>query len=87
MTKDKIIKAAEAVSPMFGRRGSFVNTDGEWCSCKTPAMFKAYLEGLGFEVVKCYATNFSSAIAETADGYQIAYNGHCRLIDRKESTP
>ena len=80
LTKEKIIQTAEAVSPMFGRGGGFVNTDGEWCSCTTPAKFKAYLERLGFEVVKCYATDFSTAIAETADGYQLAYNGHCRKI-------
>lgn len=83
LTKEKIIQAAEAVSLLYGRIGSFVCTDGEWSSCSNPAKFKEYLERMGFEVVKCYATSFSSAIAETADGYQIAYNGHCRLIDRK----
>lgn len=81
LTKEKIIQAAKAVSPMFGRRGSFVSTDGEWCRCLTPEKFKAYLERMGFEVVKCYATSFSNAIAETADGYKIAYNGHCSMIE------
>lgn len=82
LTREKIIQTAEIVSPMFGHVGGFVNTDGEWCSCTTPAKFKAYLERLGFKVVKCYATRFSSAIAETADGYELAYNGYCRLIVR-----
>lgn len=81
LTREKIIQAAETVSPMFGRVGSFVNTDGEWCSCTTTEKFRAYLESLGFEVVKCYATDFSTAIAETVDGYKLAYNGHCGLID------
>lgn len=77
MTKDKIIEAANYVSPRYGKIGSFVDTDGEWCTRTTPSKFRAYLERLGFEVVRCYSTNYASAIAETADGYTIAYNGHC----------
>lgn len=80
LTKEKIIKTAESVSPMFGRVGGFINTDGEWCRSTTPEKFKAYLESLGFTVVKCYATSYSSAIAETIDGYKLAYNGHCGKI-------
>ena len=79
MTREMIIQAAERVSPMFGKIGSFVNTDGEWCTCTTPAKFKTYLERLGFTVVRCYSTSFSTAIAETEDGYMIAYNGNCML--------
>lgn len=77
MTRMEIIKAAEVVSPIGGAIGSFVSTDGEWCTCTTPAKFRAYLEKLGFQVVKCESTSFSTAIAQTADGYVIAYNGSC----------
>lgn len=80
LTREKIIQTAETVSPISGRIGGFVNTDGEWCGCTTPEKFRAYLERLGFTVVKCYATAFSNAIAETAEGYQMAYNGHCRKV-------
>ena len=62
LTREKIIKTAEEVSPMFGRVGGFVSTDGEWCRCTTPAKFKVYLEKLGFVVTACYATDFSTGL-------------------------
>lgn len=83
LTREKIIEVANRVSPMFGSVGGFVNTDGEWCTCTTPEKFKAYLERLGFKVVKCYATAYSTAIAETSDGYKLAYNGNCSIIHSK----
>ena len=86
LTREKIIKTAEEASPMFGRVGGFVSTDGEWCRCTTPAKFKVYLEKLGFVVTACYATDFSTAIAETADGYKLAYNGHCALLRGSDLT-
>ena len=72
-TKQKIIEAAT-------RReyGGFVNTDGEWCMTRNPEEFKAFLEDeFGFEVVECKEAPGSTAIAVTADGYVIAWNGYC----------
>lgn len=80
LTKEKIIAAAEEVSPRFGKVGGFVSLDADWCASNTPKKFKAYLERFGFVVTACYATDFSTAIAETADGYKLAYNGHCSLL-------
>ena len=80
ITREKIMETANYVSPIFGRIGGYVNTDGKWSECNTTEKFKAYLESLGFLVIKCYSTSYSSAIAETADGYRIAYNGNCVMI-------
>lgn len=81
-TKDQVIAAANRKS--YCGTGGYVNTDGEWCTCTTPEKFRGFLERLGFEVTHCYSTSFSTAIAETADGYKIAYNGHCKKMDVKE---
>lgn len=81
-TREKIIAAAKYTLPEWGCNGSFVNTDGKWNSCRTPREFKNFLEKeFGFTVVKCYSTEYSTAIAETSDGYEISYNGHCKKID------
>lgn len=80
MDKKTIIEAAKRVSPIFKCTGSFVSTDGVWCTCNTPAKLKAYIESLGFKVVKAYDEPFSAAIVETADGYKIAFNGHCKKM-------
>lgn len=77
MNKETIIKVANYVSPIYGKIGSFVNTDGNWILSNTPEKFRAYLENMGFNVINCYETRFSTAIAETIDGYVIAYNGNC----------
>lgn len=72
-TKEQIINAAS--KPY----GEFVNTDGKWCMTRTPEQFKAFLENtFGFEVVECKSTNNSTAVAITADGLSIAWNGYCR---------
>lgn len=78
-TREKVIEAANYISPIFGRIGAFVNTDGKWCESNNPEKFKAYLESIGFEVTNCFSTSFSSAIAETSDGYRISYNGNCTI--------
>lgn len=62
----------------------FVNTDGEWCSTRTPEEFKRFLEKEGFEVVDCFSRPGTTAIAITTDGYRIAWNGHCRKLTREE---
>lgn len=80
-TKEKIIEAANRKSIYSDHTGDFVNTDGEWCMTRTPEQFKAFLEeAFGFEVIECKPTNNSTAIATTADGLQIAWNGFCRKI-------
>lgn len=72
-TRQKIIEVATRTE-----HGGFVNTDGEWCMTRTPEQFKAFLESeFWFEVVECKATAGSTAIAVTADGYVIAWNGYC----------
>lgn len=76
--KREIIKAAN--ESMYGMYGNFVDRDSKWISAETPEKFKSYLESIGFEVTNCYATNESKAIAETADGYIIAYNGFCTIV-------
>lgn len=69
-TKQKIIEAAN--------RGDFVNTDGNWCMTRTPEEFKTFLEKeFGFEVVECKSIAGCTAIAVTADGYVIGWNGYC----------
>lgn len=80
MTRNEIIKAANYCSPIYGKIGGYVCTDGEWCLCTTPKKFQAYLESLGFEIKRCYSTSRSNAVAETKDGYMIAYNGNCSLL-------
>ena len=72
-TRQNIIEAATR-----DQMGHFVNTDGKWCMTRNPGEFKAFLEDeFGFEVVECKATAGSTAIAVTADGYVIAWNGYC----------
>ena len=79
MDKETIIKAANYVSPIYGKIGSFVDPDSDWLSSNTPDKFRSYLENMGFNVINCYETRFSSAIAEAVDGYVIAYNGNCTI--------
>lgn len=77
-TKEKIIEAANRKSPYSGCTGGFVNTDGEWCMTRTPEQFREFLERVfGFMVTECKATCGSTAIATTACGLQIAWNGFC----------
>lgn len=72
-TKEKIINAASK------EHGGFVNTDGAWCMIRTPEQFKVFLENtFGFEVIECNSANNSTAVAITADGLEIAWNGYCR---------
>lgn len=74
-TKEKIVEAASKA------HGEFVNTDGAWCMANTPEQFKAFLEKtFGFEVLDCKATTYSTAIATTACGLSIAWNGHCSRV-------
>lgn len=74
-TKEKIINAASK------EHGGFVNTDGAWSMTRTPAQFKAFLENtFGFEVTECKSANNSTAVAITADGLTIAWNGYCKKI-------
>ena len=71
-TKEKIIEAANL------EHGGFVNTDGAWCSTNNEYEFKRFLESaFGFEVVECKETKYSTAVATTACGLQIAWNGYC----------
>lgn len=80
-TKEKIIEAANHKSPYADFPGAYVNTDGEWCMTETPEQFKAFLEKTyGFEVVECKATAYSTAVATTACGLSIAWNGFCSRI-------
>lgn len=71
-TKEKIIAAASK------QYGGFVDTAGAWCMASTPEQFRAFLENqFGFEIIECKATKYSTAVAITADGLSIAWNGHC----------
>lgn len=73
-TKNKIIEAATA------QFGNFVDTDGAWCMTRTPAEFKEFLEKeFGFDIVECRETAGSTAVAKTAEGIKISWNGHCSL--------
>lgn len=76
-TKEKIIEAASKA------HGGFANTDGAWCMTNTPEQFKEFLEKtFGFEVVECKVTAYCAAVATTACGLSIAWNGYCsRLTD------
>lgn len=74
MTKEKIIEVANKTT--HWGTGGFVNTDCIWCTCNTPEKLKAYIESLGFEVVRAFSTSTCSALVETKDGYRLAYNGH-----------
>lgn len=71
-TKEKVTEAANRA------HGGFVNTDGDWCMTRTPSEFRGFLAKLGFEVTECKETAESTAIAITAEGYKIAWNGYCR---------
>ena len=75
--KQKFYEAANS-----SEYGGFVrgSSEGEWVLASNPKAFKSYLENIGFEVVKCEETAYSTAIAETACGLRIAYNGHCSNI-------
>lgn len=80
-TKQNIMDAAVRKTFVPGFTGDFVNTDGKWCLCRTPEEFKTFLESeFGFKVVRCYETETATAIAETEDGYKIAYNGYCTTL-------
>lgn len=79
-TKEKIIEAANRKSPYWDRTGGFANTDGEWCMTSTPEQFKEFLEGAGFVVIECRAAGGATAIATTACGLQIAWNGFCHRV-------
>lgn len=74
-TKGKIINTASK------EHGGFVDTDGAWCMTSSPEQFKTFLENtFGFEVLECKSTNYSTAVAFTADGLQIAWNGYCKQL-------
>lgn len=78
-TKERIIAAANRSS-----YGGYVDTDGAWCQTRNAEEFKAFLEkAFAFSVTACRATVTSTAVATTADGYRISWNGHCSLADRK----
>ena len=62
--------------------GGFICTDGEWCSCRSTKEFKEFIERQGFEVESCVETSACSALATTKDGYQFAYNGLCKKINK-----
>lgn len=62
--------------------GAFVNTDGEWCSCKSPESLAAYIASLGFAVTRAYKAPYSTAIVETREGVRVAYNGGCSMMER-----
>lgn len=80
-TKEKIIEAANRKSLYSDYTGDFVYTDGAWCMTRTPGQFKEFLEkAFGFEVIECKATTYSTAIATTACGLRIAWNGFCSRV-------
>ena len=80
MTKEIIMEVANRPGRMLGGEGGYVDTDGEWCLCHTPAKLKKYIESLGFKVVKATKTCGCSAWIETACGYGMAYTGFvCRV--------
>lgn len=80
-TRERIVEAANR-KPAYGDApGGFVNTDGDWCATRTPEEFKAFLENnFGFEVTDCRSTAGSAAVATTACGLRIAWNGYCRKL-------
>ena len=80
-TKEQITEAANHKSIYSDHPGSFVYTDGEWCMTRNPAEFKAFLERrFGFSVIECKSTKYSTAVATTACGLEIAWNGFCRKL-------
>lgn len=74
-TKEQVIAIADS-----NKYGGFVDTDGAWCAASTPYQFKEMLEELGFEVLECRETAYSTAIATTNCGLSISWNGHCSRI-------
>lgn len=62
--------------------GGFICTDGEWCANRGVEEFKGFIERQGFEVESCVETATCSALAITKDGYQFAYNGLCRKLNK-----
>lgn len=86
ITKEDIIAVANKKSQYSNVHGGFVNTDGEWSMARTPEQFKSFLEKtFGFEVIECKATDYSMAIATTACGLCIAWDGFC-YYKRKTTT-
>lgn len=80
-TKEQIIEAANRFSKTWGIKGGYVNTDGAWCSTRNPEQFKKFLEETyGFTVIRCTSTDHCTALAVTACGLEIAWNGYCRKI-------
>lgn len=78
-----IITAANERSPVYPwTRGAFIKHRRplEWLQADSPRRFKAYLEGLGFTVTRCEATPVSTAVAWTAEGIRISFNGYCTLM-------
>ena len=72
-SKTKIIETAK-------HRG-FVDTDGDWCMTRNSEEFKTFLEkNFGFKIISCKPTETSTAIAQTVDGYIIAWNGYCTIL-------
>jgi len=73
-TKEKISETAKT------SYGGYVNTNGAWCTTRTPEQFKEMLETcFGFEVTECKETSGSTAIATTKCGLKIAWNGFCTM--------
>ena len=80
-TKEEIYKATEDRNNYWGIMGGYVNTDGAWSVTSNPDEFKRFLEKeYGFTVTECLGTPHSTAIAQTSDGLEIAWNGFCRKI-------
>ena len=73
--KEMVMNAANR-----GEYGGFANTDGDWCATRNASEFKSFLQKHGFTVTKCRETAHSTAIAETEEGFSIAWNGYCRKI-------
>lgn len=80
--RNEMIERANEVGMMKGNVGSFICTDGEWCSCRGTKEFKEFIERQGFEVESCIETETCSALATTKDGYQFAYNGFCKNLNK-----
>ena len=65
--RNEMIERANEVGMMKGNVGSFICTDGEWCSCRGTKEFKEFIERQGFEVESCIETETCSALATTKD--------------------
>lgn len=75
-TKEKIIEASKETDI-----GGFVKTYGDWYLAQSPEQFKQMLEHyFGFDVIQCYSTPYSTAIAITKCGLKIGWNGHCSIV-------